>query len=316
MITTVTMNPCIDKTIWVDGFAYGGTNRVVETRTDLAGKGLNVSMALKALGIRSTAVSFDFSEDAGAMGAMLEGMGIDAVLPKAIGALRTNLKVFERGARVMTELNEGGAAISAAALAEIEAEILRVAEVSSVLVLSGSLPPNVPATFYRDIMRTAARPGLRVFVDTSGEALREALTARPFAIKPNLEELERLAGRTLSTRRERIQAARETLATGVAVESGAEICCLSLGAEGALIASQSQGYFAAALPVDVKSAQGAGDSMVAGMIAAVAEGKGVADMLRSAVASASATIVREGTRFGHLEDYERLRQMVQIEALG
>ena len=309
MITTVTMNPCIDKTVWVDGFLYGGTNRVAATRADLAGKGLNISLALKALGVSSTVVSFDFSENAGALGAMLEEKGIAAVLTTAKGAMRTNLKVFERGEKVMTELNERGAEISETEIAEIKAAVLRVAKESSVLVLSGSLPPNVPETFYRGIMREAARDDLRIFVDASGGTLREALTAKPFLIKPNTDELEQLVGRKLPTKPERIQAARE------AVELGAEICCLSLGAEGAMIVSKDEGYFAEALKVDVKSAQGAGDSMVAGMIAAISEGKGIADMLRSAVAAASAAIMREGTQFGSVEDYARLYEDVCLETL-
>jgi len=306
MITTVTMNPCIDKTICVEGFAYGGTNRVVSTRTDAAGKGLNVSLALAGIGIHSKAISFSFSESAGVLERVLERGRIDAMLVPASGALRTNCKLFETGARVMTELNERGTAINAAALSAIRTAILRAAQSAVFLVLSGSLPPGVPDSFYRDIMREAARPFLRFAVDTSGNALKQALSAGPYIVKPNLDELEQFAERPLQTREEQLRAAREVLSRG------AQVCCLSLGAQGAMLVTKTAALFAEALPVEVKSVQGAGDSMLAGLLTAAADDASAKEMLRRGVALASATIMHEGTQFGTLADYKRLLEQVRI----
>jgi len=300
------MNPCIDKTICVEDFHYGETNRVLSTRADAAGKGLNVSLALAGIGIKSTAVSFEFSENPGIIARVLESAGVDAALVPAKGSLRTNCKLFDVNEKIMTELNERGAAVDAAALSAIRAVILERAKTSVFLALSGSLPPGVPDGFYRDVIREAARPFLRFAVDVGGNALRKALDARPYVIKPNLDELEQLTGRKLSTREEQHRAARETLAMG------AESCCLSLGAEGAMLVTKDAAFFAEPLPVDVKSAQGAGDSMLAGVLSAAADGAGTEEMLRRGVALASATIMREGTRFGTLADYKRLLGQVRI----
>ena len=282
---------------------------MLSARADAAGKGLNVSLALAGIGIKSAAVSFAFADSPGAVERRLSDAGVEAALIPARGALRTNCKLFETCEGVMTELNERGTALDAATLAAARAEILKRAKTSVFLVLSGSLPPGVPDGFYRDVMREAARPFLRFAADTGGNALRLALEARPFVIKPNLEELEQLAGCKLETREEQRRAARETLAMG------AENCCLSLGKDGAMFVTKDGALYAEALPVAVKSAQGAGDSMLAGVLSAAADGGGAAEMLRRGVALASATVMREGTQFGTLADYKRLIEQVKIQTL-
>ena len=306
MIATVTMNPCIDKTVYLNGFTYGGTNLVASARHDTAGKGLNVSLALKSFGIDSTAISFEFTENPGAVQSLLAAAGITSILPQAAGALRTNLKIFEQDGHIMTELNERGTAPSSAALSAMRTAILRTAETAEILVLSGSLPPGVPETFYRDIMRATHRNGLRFVVDTGGNALRTALSANPYLIKPNVQELSTLLDRELLTLPDRICAAKE------AVALGAELCCLSMDAEGALLVSKTETYFAPGLAVDVKSAQGAGDSMVAGFLDAHTKRLPLPDMLRHAVAAASATIMQDGTQIGTAADYQRLCREVRI----
>jgi len=308
MIVTVTMNPCIDQTLVIDNFTYGGLNKVLSARRDAAGKGLNVSLALSEWGIASTAASFAFAEGGGIIGQALRKAGVEAILPKTEGRLRTNTKLFNRAGCVMTELNERGADVSAAALCEMREAICRAAKGATVLALCGSLPPNVPDTFYREIMTATARSGLRQIVDTDG-ALRLALEANPYLIKPNAFELEQLLGRTLPTREAILLGARE------AIGLGASLCCVSLGADGAMLVSKDEAYFASALPVNIKSAQGAGDSMVAGFIRAMREGCGLPDMLRYAVAAASATILHEGTQPGASDDFEQFCGAIDVEVI-
>ena len=306
MIVTVTMNPCIDKTVILDGFTYGGTNRVLSTRNDMAGKGLNVSMALKAYEIESMAISFEYNGNPGAVRTMLDSAGIPHILPAAAGGLRTNTKVFEQNARVMTELNEQGTPLSQAALADMRETILRAAADADFLVLSGSLPPQTPESFYREIIQKTVRRGLRCVLDSGRAAFCEALAAKPYLIKPNVFELEQLLGRTIETPEACVQAAREALSLG------AEICCLSDGEKGAYIVSAKEAYFAEPLAVEVKSAQGAGDSMVAGLLDAMQRGLSLADMLKHGVAGASAKIVREGTQMGTVADYRKFCGDVRV----
>ena len=158
--------------------------------------------------------------------------------------------------------------------------------VSAGWVLSGSLPPGCPADYYRTLIETVEGLGCRCILDADGEPMRYGLESRPFMIKPNRAELERMAGRELTTLQDVRAAALKYIDQGVAVVA------VSLGADGALITDGDETLFAPKLTLELKSTVGAGDSMVAGLACGFIGDNELEEAFRMGVACASARCTR------------------------
>ena len=290
MITTVCLNPCIDKTVSVSALIPGGLNRIRSARIDAGGKGVNVAVTLSRLGLEARCALF---------------------LPEAGSApLRTNLKVFDESESRITELNESGAPVTDAALEDMMRVIEGCARGGSELVvLSGSLPPACPADYYRTVIERMNRLNVRCALDADGLRLRAGLEARPFLVKPNRDELEELTGEPLRTINDIARAARGL------VERGVGIAAVSLGAQGALIADERDVYCAPRLEIPVRSTVGAGDAMCAGLCAGIARGDSLEEIFRLGMACAGAAVMSEGTRPIERAECERLLTRVEIRRL-
>lgn len=310
MILTATLNPCIDKTITIEHLSPSGTNRVLESRSDVSGKGINVSMALQNLGVETQCLGFNYTADRALIPQFLTGHHIAHLLVDVGGQLRTNIKIFERDGYTMTEYNEGGSPVNTEAVAAFTAQLrFRLSQLrpNELLVLDGSVPPGVPPDFYRQMILLAKRFHIRTVLDAAGPLLREGLKAAPYAIKPNLAELEDVVGRPLKTIPEICAAAKEIVVGGTAY------VCVSMGGEGALLVSQNGCWYAPAMTgLAVKGLQGAGDSLVAGMCMGILQNAPDTDILRYAVAAASGSVCHEGTLLCTRQDFEALLPRVII----
>ncbi|MBC5783476.1 1-phosphofructokinase family hexose kinase [Ramlibacter sp. USB13] len=178
-------------------------------------------------------------------------------------------------------------------------------------VASGSLPPGVPDDFYARLARRLAAAGVRLVLDTSGPPLAAALDAGVHLVKPSLRELQELTAQPLATMAQREAACRSLVERG-----SAGIVALSLGAEGALLVSAQGAWHAPALPVQVVSTIGAGDSFVGGMVFAFARGEDFAAALRHGMAASAAALLSGGTALCQPEDVARLLPQVQVRSLG
>ena len=176
MICSVCLNPCIDRTVEIDAFAYGGLNRIRASRSDGCGKGVNVALVAREMGMEASVIGFLFEENGRCIAERLEsaGAGEDCIwLP---GAVRTNLKVFDRSTARITEINEPGEQIPEEALERMVQKVREYAEICDTMVFTGSLPPGVPADFYRTLIEaTAGR--CRCVLD---EFNRQASVFQPF----------------------------------------------------------------------------------------------------------------------------------------
>ena len=262
MITTISLNPSIDRTVVVDNFTQGGLNRVVSTHSVAAGKGINVALAVSALGVDAECIGFMYREGSNLFEKRLMVNSTAYNFIWCEGSVRTNIKVFDRSKREITEINESGVQVSEDDLKRMSELVTLHAENTDYLVLAGSLPPGCPADYYRTLIQSVEGLGCRCILDADGEKLAHGLKAAPFLIKPNRYELEQLSGRSLKNRREILAAAREIISGGVSVVA------VSLGAEGAMIVDKENALYAPPLPLPVNSTVGAGDSMVAGLAAA------------------------------------------------
>lgn len=308
-IITVTLNPCIDRTITITKpIEIGGTHRVEKRREEVSGKGLNVSYLLKNWNVDTKCVGFDFKGSDYIVKKTLNELEIPSDLLAVDGQIRCNIKVFDDAQRTMTEFNEKGFPINEKDyeqfISQME-ELIKGMEEDDILVLTGSVPPGVPVEVYKVIIQKAKECGVKTVLDASGELIKVGVEAIPFAMKPNKEELETLLGYKPETVEEIAKACKMLL------DKGVEYICVTLGEKGAILACNEGIYKAEPLKLDVKGIQGAGDSVVAGMCTAICEGKDAETILRYAMAAAGGSLLLEGTQMCRLEDFHRLLPQVE-----
>ena len=307
MITSVSLNPSIDRTLTVENFKPGGLNRVL-SRTDVAaGKGINVALAVSALGLSVECVGFMFSESAPLFEKRLIMHSTPYDFITCEGSARTNVKVFDRVAGVVTELNEPGEGVDEGSLSSMVELVTRHAENSDYLILSGSTPPGCPTDFYRTLISAVEGLGCRCVLDADGDRMKRGLEARPFMIKPNRAELEAMVGCRLETMADVRDAALRY------IDKGVEIVAVSLGSDGAFITDADESLYAPRLNIEVKSTVGAGDSMVAGLVAGFMAEHSLEETFRMGVACAAARCATESAKSVDKTIYKAFLDMVQIE---
>ncbi|MDR1509924.1 MAG: 1-phosphofructokinase family hexose kinase [Synergistaceae bacterium] len=289
MISTVTLNPCTDLTVTVDDLKIEATNHIVGTRRDIGGKGINVSVALHQMGYPTKCLGIRFRQDGDSLTSALGLLGIPFDFVQEDGSMRTNIKIFNRKKRAMTELNEMGGSVSMKTLDLVTRKICESAAESTILVLAGSVPRGVPRTVYHDIVQKLNGSGVKVIADVRGDLLANVLCGGVFLIKPNIGELEEAVGRPIHSFAELIREARNINNLGV------RYVCVSMGIHGAAIIGGHECWYASAPDVEVRGLQGAGDSMVAGMCIAMEKNLTAKEMLRYGTAVCGGSLMREGT---------------------
>lgn len=303
MILTVTLNAALDITYKVPALTPHASHRVTEVIERPGGKGLNVARVLAALGHDVTVTGFAGGDTGRVLHDHLtrEPRLTDALVPVE-GATRRTLAVVDAASGDTTQLNEPGPAVSPAewsAFQESYEELLR--EGATAVALCGSLPPGVPVGAYATLVRAARAAHVPVLLDTSGEALRRGVAARPDIVKPNADELAELTGS-----HEPAQATRD------ARRRGAHAVVASLGAAG-LRAVTPEGTWQAAPPTRVRgNPTGAGDSAVAGLLSALVEGLPWPERLARAVALSAATVAAPVAGEFAVTTYEDLLARVAV----
>ena len=265
-VVTVTPNPAIDWTLVVPGFTAGVVNRVESHHAQPAGKGVNVAAALARAGHRVAVTGWLGRENAAAFEAFFTERDIEDRFVRVPGETRVGIKITDPPGQRTTDVNFPGQPPAPADRAALMDRVLALSAAPAGgaapwLVLAGSLPPGVDPGFYCELAMLATAAGARVVLDTSGEPLRRALKAEPLILKPNQHELEALAGGALTTRAAVIAAARALLA------GETELVVVSLGADGALFVARDRVVVATSPAVEVRTTVGAGDAMVAGIVA-------------------------------------------------
>ncbi len=304
MIGTVTANPCIDKTVTVQKFDLYAMNRVEVLRLDPSGKGINVSKVLRAFEGESICTGFDFAKGGRSVLADdLDCLDIPHDFLTLEGDLRLCTKIFDESRKHTVEINEKGETVCAADGEALLKKMKEVAKRCAFLTLSGSLPRGLEKDFYAKCVAAVKRaaPACRVVVDCEGELLLNALAEAPYLIKPNIHEFEGTFGCKIES-----VAQLDAKALELFGRFGVEMICVSLGGEGAYIATRKEAYFASPAKVEVRSLQGAGDAMVAGICMALEKGLPLADVLRYGVAAAGAQIATDGTAPGERAHFEAL----------
>ncbi len=258
MITTLTVNPSIDRTISVDRLRIGSSVLATATTVEPAGKGVNVSRALALNGLHTTAIFPLGDVDRGGFGSLAEIMNVRPV--RVAGELRTNVTIVEEDGCI-TRVKEVGPQISSEDVECLLATTVDAALSSNWVVASGSLPPGTSLSIYRDLATRLEGTGARLAVDTSGDAL-EATVGSPVALlKPNRKELAELVGAPIETLGDVVDAA-----TALQLRA-AEVVIVSLGSDGAVLVDKDGVRFGSTAVEAVGNTVGSGDAMLAGFIA-------------------------------------------------
>lgn len=279
MIYTVTFNPSIDLFLRTERLNFGEVNRSNGEQMFFGGKGLNVSVVLKNLGIRSKALGFiaGFTGDAIEKGFSEMGLETDFVkLPN--GNSRINVKVK---ADVETEINGQGPDIDENSLNTLFSKLDTLSD-GDTLVLAGSVPSSLPSDIYEQILKRLSDKKLRTVVDASGKLLLNVLAYKPFLVKPNLDELGQMFGVSLSPEDAPVYAQKLR-------EMGAQNVLVSMAGDGAVLVDENGGvHHCGICKGTVRNSVGAGDSMVAGFLAGVEKGYEYALKLGTACGGATA----------------------------
>ena len=286
MITTLTWNPSLDYVVTVEDFQLGRTNRTKEEWIAPGGKGINVSLVLKRLGIPTRLLGFTAGFTGNEITKLTKELGlIPEFIDLPTGYSRINVKWKYADS---TELNGMGPQIGKQEMDLLYGKLDELQE-KDILVLAGSISRGMTKRAYRDIMDRLSGKQIRFVVDASGELLRETLGARPFLIKPNQHELEDLFGVTIPTIKEAAYYGEKLQ------EEGAVNVLISMGGQGALLIDEDGNKWYQSAPEGiVVNTVGAGDSMVAGFLSQWLKTGDYKDALRYGTAAGSASAFSEG----------------------
>lgn len=285
MIYTITWNPSIDYIVSVKEFRVGEVNRAVSESMFPGGKGLNVSMVLKNMGVDNTALGFIAGFTGKEIERQVKQAGVRSELIHVpCGCSRINLKLKSNQE---TEINGCGPEIKEKEIKELYQKLGQLKE-GDILVLAGSIPNSMPMDSYKKIIKPLAGKGILFVIDAEKELLSQTLEFQPFLVKPNQYELGGLFHVECRTKQEVTAYAQKVR------EMGARNVLVSMASEGAILLTEEGNiYYMPAPKGEVKNSVGAGDSMVAGFLAGWVEKKDYFYALKKAVSAGSATAFSE-----------------------
>lgn len=305
-IITLTINPALDKSAKVDGLIPEQKLKCHSIQYQPGGGGINISRMLKRLGTETTCV-FTSGGDTGKYLADL--LIKEKIQPKIIPVnvwTRENLSVVDTQSNLQYRFGMLGNELSETELNSIKNLLNDLVNPQDILVLSGSLAPNMPVDYYAQLIKLFANKNVKIIMDTSGPELKEALKENVFLMKPNQKELAQLAGKEFL-----YTAEQEAIAVELMNSKKAEYVVVSLGARGAFLACRDGVFYKSTPSVKVKSTIGAGDSMVAGLIYGIQNNFPPEKILKWGVACGVATTMSEGTNLGSKENIDTVLKLMK-----
>ena len=309
MILTVTLNAAIDKRYVVENAKMGEVNRVKECTYTPGGKGLNVSKPASIAGAKVVATGFVGGHAGHYIEESLAPFGIEAAFYHMKEESRSCINIWDSVNHVQTEYLEPGFTVSEADFNGFAEKFTGLVQKADVIAMSGSVSKGLDGKAYQKLVKICRDAGKKVILDTSGKLLEMGIEARPTMIKPNIDEIRMLTGKTCDNFEDMLDAAKEVHKKGV------EIVAVSLGGDGSFVVSDEGIYRARVPKIDAVNTVGCGDSMIAGFALGLSEGLSVKETLQKASAISAAAALREETGFFVKEDMERIYPQVQIEKL-
>lgn len=306
MIATVTLNPCLDRTITVHRLVVDETNRWTGTHLYAGGKGIDVSRAVHEMDGITTAYGFVGGPDGRILEILLDEEGLPFSFTPITQETRTNFIITDTTTSQQTRINAPGPRISKKELERFIGKLRRIYPSPDLMVFGGSVPPGVPVNIYHDLVMEANGFGIRSILDSEGQWLEEGIKAKPYLVKPNVREAEELLKMELST--------EEAIINGALglVEMGIEVAVVSRGNDGIVAVTKEKIIKAVPPPAKVRSAVGAGDCAIAGLALKLAYGEPLIEACQLAVAMGTAAVLTPGTELCHRADVEKLLPQIKV----
>jgi len=306
VIATITLNPCLDRTITVNGLAVDETNRWTSVRLYAGGKGIDVSRATHEMGGKTMAYGFIGGPAGRVVEILLDEEGVPFSFTPIEQETRTNFIITDTRTNQQTRIDAPGPHISKKEFERFHRKMKEISPRPALIVAGGSVPPGIPVNIYHDIVTEAKGFGERTIVDSEGQWLEEGIRAKPYLIKPNVHEAEELLKIELPTEEAIIKAALNL------IEMGIEVVIISRGKDGIIAATKEQILKAVPPPVKVRSTVGAGDCTIAGLALKLAHDEPLIEACRLAVAMGTATVLTPGTELCHRADVEELLPQIKV----
>jgi 6-phosphofructokinase 2 len=299
-IVTLTMNPAIDMFLEVSRLVPDRRLPSAAPEYGPGGGGINVSRAISRLGGTSTALFPAGGHTGDLLVSLMQRESIPVNVVRVAAETRRNVNVRERATRNDFRIVLPGSELQREEWEHCLRALESIQPVPDFLVASGSLPPGTPVDFYARVAAIAARKGFRLIVDTAGDPLRHAATTGTYLLKPNLGELAAISGGALT------ETLIEGAARSVIATDRAKVVVVSAGSGGAILVDCNGVQRIAAPIVPIASRAGAGDSMVGGIVVALARGWTVEDAVAFGVAAGAAAVMTAGHELCRREDAEML----------
>lgn len=304
-VVTLTINPALDKSAKVAEMTPFDKLECHDITYHPGGGGINISRVLHRLSVESHCL-FPYGGKTGEhLIALLKEQHINVFATPISIWTRENFAVFDLKTGLQFRFGMPTAAFSESEMGNVEKLIYEQVVDNDIFVISGSLPKGLPTDYYSKIIQNLTAKGVKVIVDTSGPVFNEVLKNELFLIKPNQKELARLAGKESLSKKD-----REAFALKMVADKIAKYVVVSLGKEGAFIATKNGVEYVKAPKIPVKSTIGAGDSMVAGLIYAVTQNETPKNILRWGVACGVSATLSEGSDLAHKENIEKILKML------
>ena len=304
-IVTLTMNPALDITTDAEGVRPTDKIRCTGVRYDPGGGGVNVALVAHDLGASVTAVFPAGGATGDVYGDLLTARGVPFHRVNIAGSTRESFTINEISTGLQYRFVLPGPSLTFAELRQCLVELRNVAASAKFVVASGSLPPGAPRNFYQQVALVCRDLGTRLILDTSGGGLKH-ITSGVFLLKASLRELRECVGRELITGTEQLAAAHEIVDCGLA-----EAVVVSLGSDGAVLATSTESKRFSAIPVRGVSGVGAGDAMVSAITVGLSRGWPLSESVRFGIAAGAAMMLTPGTEPCTRADTERLFEVAE-----
>jgi len=304
-IVTLTMNPALDITTDAEGVRPTDKIRCTGVRYDPGGGGVNVALVAHNLGASVTAVFPAGGATGDVYGDLLTARGVPFHRVNIAGSTRESFTINEISTGLQYRFVLPGPSLTFAELRQCLVELRNLAASAKFVVASGSLPPGAPRNFYQQVALVCRDLGTRLILDTSGGGLKH-ITSGVFLLKASLRELRECVGRELITGTEQLAAAHEIVDCGLA-----EAVVVSLGSDGAVLATSTESKRFSAIPVRGVSGVGAGDAMVSAITVGLSRGWPLSESVRFGIAAGAAMMLTPGTEPCTRADTERLFEVAE-----
>ena len=306
MIVTVTANTTLDQVMFIPSFQPGKTIRATQTVHSLGGKPTDASWILGCHGVPSTALGFAAGAIGGKITGMLESVGVTVDFVQVTGESRMAIALVTEDDGAQTTITPNTLEVEPHHITELRDKFEALLPQATVVVTGGSLPNGVDSSYYTDFIALAKSYDVPVVLDAKPDNLLAGLPSGPDYIKPNHEEMAGFVGYLIETPEDAYKAGRKVF------DEYGTASVISMGSGGAVAVLPDRAYRIPPIEIEVLSAVGAGDAVLAGIAYALHHNEPIEEGLRLGIGTATAVCLHPGTAMFHMEDAERFIPQVEL----